>query len=206
MKLVYWTLAVGLLSGCASLSKEECQSADWFVIGLEDGSAGKSLETIGQHRKACAKIAVTPDFSEYERGHTRGLARYCTAENGFMVGRDGGQLTSVCANLPGDFLQGFHAGKSRHEAQQQLATVSALLTQQEQRLGEIDGDIRQLEAALISPESTSRERRQYLQSLRSLQDEKAAVESERDLLGQDLSAMRYQLDELIGKQRAAGYP
>ena len=32
---------VFLLPGCASLNREECVSADWFAIGLEDGARGR---------------------------------------------------------------------------------------------------------------------------------------------------------------------
>lgn len=32
-----------LASGCATLNESECQNADWYVIGLADGSKGRRL-------------------------------------------------------------------------------------------------------------------------------------------------------------------
>ena len=46
------------LSGCATMSAEECATGDWHMIGFEDGSMGYTVDRLGQHRKACAKYGV----------------------------------------------------------------------------------------------------------------------------------------------------
>ena len=60
---------VGSLSGCASLSKSECLSADWEDIGIRDGANGQPEEYLIQHAKACSKVHVVPD-----RGRLQQLA------------------------------------------------------------------------------------------------------------------------------------
>ena len=52
-----------LITGCASLDKQECRLADWRMIGYEDGAAGRSGTRIGDHRAACAQHGVIPDMA-----------------------------------------------------------------------------------------------------------------------------------------------
>jgi hypothetical protein len=41
-------LAIAVLSGCASMSSEECVNSDWAAIGYEDGSRGYTTDKFGQ--------------------------------------------------------------------------------------------------------------------------------------------------------------
>ena len=54
-----------VLSACASISEEECLSADWYSLGVEDGSKGYPLSRIGNYRKDCAEVGVAPDAVLY---------------------------------------------------------------------------------------------------------------------------------------------
>ena len=51
------------LSGCATMSGDECMTSDWSAIGYEDGANVHTTERLAKHRKACAKHGVTPDFA-----------------------------------------------------------------------------------------------------------------------------------------------
>ena len=61
------------LSGCATMSGDECMTSDWSAIGYEDGSRGYTTERLTKHRKACAKHGVTLDFTAYQDGRDQGL-------------------------------------------------------------------------------------------------------------------------------------
>ena len=67
-------IAVAVLSGCASMSSEECANSDWSAIGYEDGSRGYTTDKFGSRRKACAKHGITADFRAYQEGRDEGLA------------------------------------------------------------------------------------------------------------------------------------
>lgn len=41
--------SIYLLSGCATLSKEECMVGDWQTIGYNDGVAGYHSERLTSH-------------------------------------------------------------------------------------------------------------------------------------------------------------
>ncbi len=85
-----------LLSGCATLSKEECMTGNWEAIGYGDGAAGRSAQRISEHNKACAKVGVAPDYQAWRKGREQGLTQYCTANNAYQMGLRGQPLNAVC--------------------------------------------------------------------------------------------------------------
>ena len=52
--LAAMSVVLGLagLSGCSSMSANECLATDWRTVGYEDGVAGYSGNRVGQYRKA----------------------------------------------------------------------------------------------------------------------------------------------------------
>jgi hypothetical protein len=118
------SLALVLLAGCASMDRDECRQADWRAVGLEDGVQGRALERLGEHRKACAKHGVTPDTDRYIAGRTEGLASYCTADNGYRVGRAGETYRGVCSALSAPaFVAAYNRGRELHTLHSRLASV-----------------------------------------------------------------------------------
>lgn len=109
------------LSACASLSEEECLAADWYAIGVEDGSRGADMSRIGAHRKACAEVGVAPDIALYEQGRARGLESFCTRERGYYQGERGQRYSGVCpAHLEPQFMQGYLAGQEVYRTNQNI--------------------------------------------------------------------------------------
>ena len=53
----FWMAAAALAgwllftTGCATMGKDECLSADWRTIGFEDGAGGYPASRIGQYRQ-----------------------------------------------------------------------------------------------------------------------------------------------------------
>jgi hypothetical protein len=134
-----WTavLALGLLAlpGCASLSKSECRSAEWFDIGVRDGANGRNEEYLLRHAAACEKVAVAPDRELWHAGRQRGLVRYCTARNGYDLGAVGGAYSGVCvAHDEPEFLRGFDLGQEVHHLQQRVAGIESELRSTEESL------------------------------------------------------------------------
>jgi len=109
------------LSGCASLSAEECLAADWYTIGVEDGSRGQPVSRIGAHRKACAEVGVQPDMARYNDGRAFGLQSFCTRERGYAEGENGHRYSGVCPpHLEPVFMQGYLAGQDRYRTKQEI--------------------------------------------------------------------------------------
>jgi hypothetical protein len=128
-------LLAAVASGCASLDRAECLSANWYAIGLEDGARGRALERLGDHRRACAEHKVVPDAERYIAGRDEGLKSFCTYERGFAHGRSGQSYAGGCPSaLAVSFQSGYQLGRELHdlhrrlgEVQNQIARSKALL-------------------------------------------------------------------------------
>jgi hypothetical protein len=96
-------------TGCASLSKSECLSANWEDIGVRDGANGRAEEYLIQHSKACSKVQVTPDREAWLDGRTRGLERFCVPYRVYQIGEYGaGFDVGICRGYDEDRLLSAH--------------------------------------------------------------------------------------------------
>ncbi|WP_319784053.1 DUF2799 domain-containing protein [Oceanisphaera sp. IT1-181] len=139
--------AVILLTGCASMSKQECLTANWLDQGFRDGRSGQPLTRIVDHRQACTKVGVIPKDTLYFQGRDQGIVHYCTSENGLAVGRQGHPYRNACpAALEHKFLVSYKQGKQLYEAEQRIEALSQ--------------DTHQLE--LLLRDEDDREQRRYL--------------------------------------------
>ncbi|MFT5840801.1 MAG: hypothetical protein ACI9UT_003315, partial [Flavobacteriales bacterium] len=82
LKVLGISVIILLLSSCANMNESDCLTANWHLIGFEDGSFGENETHISQHRQECSKHGVTPDLSAYRQGHYEGSKRFCTLSNG----------------------------------------------------------------------------------------------------------------------------
>jgi hypothetical protein len=122
-------LLAAMVSGCASLDRNECVSANWYAIGLEDGARGRPLERLGDHRRACAEHKVVPDAERYVAGRDEGLKSFCTYERGFAHGRSGHGYAGGCpAAMAASFQSGYQLGRELHDLHRRLADVQSQIT------------------------------------------------------------------------------
>jgi len=104
-------LLIGALSGCASMSKNECLNANWESIGYGDGSRGVHYTKLEKHRQSCAEYQVVPDHDAYRHGWEQGIRNYCRADNGYRTGRAGKPHRTICpADVAPDYLAGWQRG------------------------------------------------------------------------------------------------
>jgi cell wall-associated NlpC family hydrolase len=118
------------ISGCASMSKSECASANWETRGSLDGQNGSPLSLLSSHAKACAKIGVSPNAELYRKGHANGVRLYCTPQNGLAEGRQNAQYNDVCpTDLEAPFLSSFVDGLelSLYKAEREKASAESRL-------------------------------------------------------------------------------
>jgi hypothetical protein len=100
-----------ILSGCATVSKEDCLVTDWFEVGRMDGMQGMPRTAFQGRAKACLERGVSADRQAYYKGHDEGLKYYCTEQKGFELGRQGIPYKSVCPlQLEQDFRAGYQKG------------------------------------------------------------------------------------------------
>jgi hypothetical protein len=158
-------LLAAILSGCASLDRNECVSANWYAIGLEDGARGRPLERLGDHRRACAAHQVTPEADRYVTGRNEGLKTFCTYERGFSQGRGGQAYAGGC---PVDTARHFQAG---YQLGRELYDLH-------RRHKELEGEIARSKAALRDGIASPRLRAIEVQRLEDLTRDSEQLEAQ----------------------------
>ena len=186
-----------LLQGCATLDKDECQLADWRLIGYQDGVAGKSAVVVGEYREDCAKHAVVPDLDAYRAGRQEGLQQYCTASNGYRLGNAGRGFAAVCPTaLEDDFREAYSAGRKLYLARSAVSKAHSRIEQQKQTLTNLEDDRAQKLAALIADDLKADQRVMIVYELNELQQEMNSVEDEIIDLEHDLAKQQTRLDQI----------
>ena len=113
-------MAAGLMA-CTTISPEQraeaCASTDWERYGVNDGTLGVTTASRADEFQDCAAVGQPVDLAAYQAGRSEGLAKYCTAENGYQVGYNGRKYRNVCPpTLESDFLQGYEQGRKERPA------------------------------------------------------------------------------------------
>lgn len=189
------TLALLAISGCASMSSEECAATDWTAVGYEDGARGYTSERFSGHRTACAKHGITADFDAYQEGRDRGLVEYCQPGRGYNVGVSGGRYYGVCsADLERDFLDAYNEGFYLYTLRANVSNASSRIAAKERELKSVKSDIRSKEAALIDRETTTEDRILLLADLKELSERTGEIETEIKVLYQELAQYQVDLD------------
>ena len=179
LSLIVLTVALATLSGCATMSGDECMTSDWSAIGYEDGSQGYTMDRMSKHRKACAKHGVTPNLGDYQSGRDQGLVNYCQPGRGFSVGSNGGSYKGVCSvNLEGNFLDAYNAGRHLYVLRSDVNGASSSIGNKQREIDRLDDDVARNEAALISNETTQEERVYLLAELKDLSERIGTLDAE----------------------------
>lgn len=192
------TISVGLLAltGCAGMSANECELADWQAVGYEDGVQGRSSDKFGSYRKNCAQHEVAPDFQAYQSGRDAGLREYCQPTRGFREGSRGAKYVGVCpADLEGDFLDGFNNGRTLYELEFAVKSGRRQIEHRKSRMKDIESALAKIMATLLIDDTPGDERAALMVETKQLAEERMALGSEVEDLQQQLYRDQEDLDE-----------
>ena len=197
-------LAVAALSGCASMSSEECANSDWVAVGYEDGSRGYPTDRFGNRRKACAKHGITADFQAYQQGRAEGLVEYCQPGRGFSLGVNGGTYHGVCdVALEEEFLDAYKVGNQLYTLRSNVNGANSRINAKEAELKRTKEEIRAKEADVISEDITVQDRVLLLADLKELSERTGELEAEIESLVADRA--RYESELRNYEQTVAAY-
>lgn len=137
-----WLLIMVLVSltGCASLSKQECLDASatsWEGIGFVDGHDGYNPDRrLAQHYEACSKVGVSPDRTTYMAGWSRGILEYCTPDRGYAIGLSGSSGNpELCPAESGAIFQdNVQLGLRVYEVKREMDSIYHEIEDLEERL------------------------------------------------------------------------
>lgn len=99
------------LSGCATMNKDECMSADWRALGYQQGSNGGGTQNFSRLQKDCANHGISANFEAFQQGHREGLDNYCSYDQGLASGQNGHAYNTQCSRVryPA-YSKGYSAG------------------------------------------------------------------------------------------------
>lgn len=189
---------LALVQGCSTgLTPEDCQVADWRLIGFEDGSAGRSMNQVGNHRKACAQVGITPDLEAYRAGHNEGVRQWCNYNSGLSFGESGGNYEGVCpSDLEADFLAGYEQGREVYIARTRVNSLRSSIDSAERKISRLENEGDELEKDIVEEEATAAQRSEYLDRLDDIGEEIAELEVEIVELERDLAEAEVRLESV----------
>lgn len=194
------------LSGCVSMSANECLVSDWSAIGYEDGARGYTTDRFGQHRKACAKHGVAADFEAYKRGREEGLLEFCQPTRGYTLGVNGGRYAGVCsADVEPEFVQAYNAGHNLYRLRAAVSSAESAIHAKQGELKYAEDRIVAIGVELISSETTTKQRVDLLGEMKGLSERKGELESEIDFLIAEKARAEQELQDYEQTLVAQGY-
>ena len=176
-------LSIIFLTGCATLSQEECVRADWFALGANDGHAGQPISRLSEHATACSDYGITVNDPAYLAGREQGLQAYCQLNNAFETGLNGQTYYHVCPPPVDVLFRRYHA---------------AAFAVHEDRY-----NLERLDDELSSKESQLRDKKLADDKRAKIRDDIRDLDRKRDRLRDDFYYHQRQLDDL--RQEARSY-
>ena len=130
------------LGGCATMSADQCATADWRSLGFDDGSSGETLSRAERRGSACAEHGYTIDRAAYTDGRQAGLGLYCTSETAYGLGEAGRSYNGVgAAHDEEGFLVSYQQGLDLHAFTSAVSTAETKLKAARARHTELDGQL-----------------------------------------------------------------
>jgi hypothetical protein len=150
-------LSMMILSGCSTISEEECKIGDWYSIGVNDGKAGKNHDAFRSYQKECADVGVVPDFKTYQQGHQQGLVFYCDYEHGIEHGRSGASYNTLCTGkLEPEFRRGYQQGRIWFQAKSRLDEIKSAYAQVQNSISNYQREIERNNQLIVQEPDANR--------------------------------------------------
>ena len=135
-------LSIGLaVAGCTSMSKQECESANWQEHGFNSALKGETLPHANEYygRQCTERHSVAVDGNELATGYENGLKHYCTPQNATRVGESLDDYQGICPKeLEPNFVPVYN---------------SALIRGFRRRVRQLESEVDSLRSQLSSAES-----------------------------------------------------
>jgi hypothetical protein len=188
--------AAAVLTGCNSMSAQECLSTDWRTVGYEDGVNGFSGDRIGRYRNACSEHGVTPDLGNYQSGRDEGLREFCKPANGFRVGARGAGYSGVCpAELDESFVDAYQSGRQLYTLRSRVGSAQNELYSMRSELDRIDKDLVTVAARIVDPALTTEERAQLVVDTKHMAERKGEIKARIPQVEGELALYQRELED-----------
>lgn len=196
---------VALLSGCATMSKEECKQADWYLKGVDDATQGFPLDRVVEHGKACARVNIVPDMKEYREGHAKGARLYCVPEKGYSEGRGGAAYNGICpAELEAKFLRAYRDGQELYTIQRNIDRMVNEINSSHTQIDNNYGEISRLKYDIVNSRD-EQERRYKMRRIDELENDIRNLSLNADRAARELELFQNDYRVVEDKHHRMGY-
>lgn len=186
-----------IVSGCATLNKNECLTANWENIGYEDGTKGYKASRIGQHRSACSEHGVSPDLNAYNTGRKNGLHHYCTPATAYKKGLSGYSYNGVCAGYNERvFLAAFNHGQTVYKAKRRLAELKNTYAEEERYIIQLERELHEKEHLIVSGRLSKVKALILLNETKEIAEELGRTKSNLDQLAHEINEQAQHVEYL----------
>ena len=121
IKYLSLPVAAVALASCAPISEDQCRGGDWGSIGMADGQKGRLISILDKYAETCAEFGIAPNRETYLQARAEGLKFYCTPQNAYQVGRNGGRLNNVCTpDVQQSIRPAYNNGHRYHEITERM--------------------------------------------------------------------------------------
>ena len=125
LKISFFGLFLLGITACASLDQGECETANWYELGVKDGERGRKEGTYTTYRKDCSEYNIDVNVEEYRTGWQSGIVSYCDADNAFVLGIDGNSGTNYCPlDLRDSFTSAHSLGYAIHSHRKRIDQIN----------------------------------------------------------------------------------
>jgi hypothetical protein len=200
MKLQAFALASAVaaliaLSGCETMSAEECAVADWRQLGYSDADRN-GQDNLANRAESCAEKGIAADTAAYRQGFDDGLRAFCQPHRGFEFGVRGGSFNGYCpGDLDGDFRYAYSDGRRVYDLQQAINQAQSAVNTAISRREELDDDIRGQEG-LLQQATTEDERRRIRATIEGMRRERRDANDDIRVAQDQLPNLNYQMSRL----------
>lgn len=113
---VLFVVCISTLTACQSSPRRAaCESTDWYELGRRAGTTGQESKLEHERKRCDGSFDITSE-AVYTNGYNNGLSEYCTADNGYSLGKAGSAANKVCPRpIDEAFLSAYAAGKKVRE-------------------------------------------------------------------------------------------
>lgn len=98
-RIFLFTIIMGMLGACASISPEQCLAGNWQELGYQDGAKGASADKVNKYTQVCAEHGVSVQQELYSTGYDQGIQSYCTDDRGYRSGESGSSFNQACTGF-----------------------------------------------------------------------------------------------------------
>ncbi|GAB2870266.1 hypothetical protein GCM10027277_44440 [Pseudoduganella ginsengisoli] len=186
-----------LLSGCETMSKSECATANWSDVGLRDGMGGKAMSVLDDRVSDCSKAGVKVDMQRYMAGREQGLRDFCRLEKAAPLGLSGTSYSGVCPpQIDLEFRRRHQIGYNVYQMRSRVNDLNSRSERLQHRLREADRDEEKQVKAADKEDDRKRIRREFDDKRRNLRNELRDVDRDIQRARDNLRDAEYVLDSM----------